>query len=430
MTFTIARKLKEQFVKHHHANWAMMDQAIVSGSNFLMGILLARILGIAEFGVYSLAMLVVLFANMVQQSAINAPMMSIGPKQEKENEVGYYGGVVIQAILFALLSAVLTYIGVQLLSHYAEGWNILALSLPLSINVFLVQLQDFLRRYFFVVNKAKLSFISDTIRYLGYLIILALYLFNSSALSTEKAFWFSSLTALMSLLYILPQLRVLSFSFTSFKHCLKRHWDFSKWLSASALLQWFSGNIFTIVAGGMLGASAVGALKAAQSLLGITHIVFLALENFVPMKVAKLYHEGKLKEMKRYLMNTAAVGMSIVLLVAGVFTLFADFWFGLLFGEDFLHYSYLMGWVSVFYIGMAIMLPIRFALRAMEETKVLFWIYCFIALLSVTTVHWVINQWGVVGVPAASIVVQIILIAVTSIVLRIKLKQHLSNLNG
>ena len=41
--------------RYSHVNWALADQTMVSGVNFLTGILLARHLGIEEFGRFTLA---------------------------------------------------------------------------------------------------------------------------------------------------------------------------------------------------------------------------------------------------------------------------------------------------------------------------------------------------------------------------------------
>ncbi len=67
--------------RYSHINWALADQAMVSGVNFLTGILLARYLGIEAFGQFMLAWMLVLLVNTLQYALVIAPMMSIGPKQ-------------------------------------------------------------------------------------------------------------------------------------------------------------------------------------------------------------------------------------------------------------------------------------------------------------------------------------------------------------
>ena len=67
--------------RHSHINWALLDQTMVSGINFLTGILLARYLGIEEFGRFTLAWMSVQVVNSIQHALNNFSMKSIGPKQ-------------------------------------------------------------------------------------------------------------------------------------------------------------------------------------------------------------------------------------------------------------------------------------------------------------------------------------------------------------
>src|SRR3546814_10183528 len=66
-------------------SWALADQVMVSGSNFLMTVFLARYLGLEEFGRFALAWMAVLFAAGIHYALVAAPMMSIGPKRSEEH---------------------------------------------------------------------------------------------------------------------------------------------------------------------------------------------------------------------------------------------------------------------------------------------------------------------------------------------------------
>ena len=58
--------------------WALTDQSVVSATNFLTNVMLARFMGLREFGVFALAWMSVLFVNSLQSALMIAPMMSIG----------------------------------------------------------------------------------------------------------------------------------------------------------------------------------------------------------------------------------------------------------------------------------------------------------------------------------------------------------------
>src|SRR5260370_291531 len=102
-------------------NFAFVDQVLVSGSNFVAGILLARAFGIFEFGRFALAWMFVEFIGSLQFAAIIQPMLNIGPKQPEANSDRYYDAVIVQQAaacmvfgLVAWLSATAAFVLVDL----------------------------------------------------------------------------------------------------------------------------------------------------------------------------------------------------------------------------------------------------------------------------------------------------------------------------
>ena len=127
------------------AKWALADQVIVSGSNFLSNILLARILGIEEFGRYVLAWTVVLFVQGLQFSAVSSTMLSIGPKHDAEAARSYFGAIFVHQAIFGMVSAALTLVG-------AISAAVLFLNGALTPSHYLSPLRSYVRklRIFFV----------------------------------------------------------------------------------------------------------------------------------------------------------------------------------------------------------------------------------------------------------------------------------------
>src|SRR3546814_17616068 len=74
-------------------------------------VVLARQLGVAGFGDFVLAWLVLLFFKNLQNGLILSPMMSIGPKQDDDARPGYYGALTLQQGAMALGGFILVLIG-------------------------------------------------------------------------------------------------------------------------------------------------------------------------------------------------------------------------------------------------------------------------------------------------------------------------------
>ena len=86
--------------RYKHVNWAIADQAIVSGANFVTGILVARFIGIEEFGQFALAWILLEITLSIQKSLIIMPMMSIGPKHADSEMPAFFGAVIAQQAAF------------------------------------------------------------------------------------------------------------------------------------------------------------------------------------------------------------------------------------------------------------------------------------------------------------------------------------------
>ncbi len=115
---------------------ALFDQALVSGANFATNVILARALGIREYGVFALSWMAVLFVASLQWAFIVSPMMSVGPKQEKHDRPFYYGAVLIQEIAFAALSVAGMLIALRVSVLHFPQWNVQGLGLPSALQPF------------------------------------------------------------------------------------------------------------------------------------------------------------------------------------------------------------------------------------------------------------------------------------------------------
>ena len=57
----------------------MLDQGLISGSNFVIGVLLARWLLPAQYGAYALAFSVFLLVSFLHQALLTEPQRVFGP---------------------------------------------------------------------------------------------------------------------------------------------------------------------------------------------------------------------------------------------------------------------------------------------------------------------------------------------------------------
>src|SRR4030088_2198217 len=101
-------KLKLFFARQRKSRsiQTMLDQMVVSGSNFATGVLLVRGLGLEEFGKFTVAYAIILLANNLQLSFIASPMLTIGALCTTTEERGRYlrGMFGVQLMFCAIVS--------------------------------------------------------------------------------------------------------------------------------------------------------------------------------------------------------------------------------------------------------------------------------------------------------------------------------------
>jgi len=399
------------FKRYSHVNWALSDQAMVSGVNFFTGLLLARLLGLNEFGHFTLLWMIVLFVCSIQFSLISAPMMTGGPQQSIDNRKEYYSSIIIQQLVFSIISSLLVWLIMEIVDSIFPELQLEEFSILLALTVFFCQNQDFFRRLYFSKERQHVAFLIDAIRYLGLAFVLVL-LFFSPVLSTEKVFWLMSITSALSVVVSVFFLPELVWNRKIVVSVFYKNWKFSKWMTASALLQWLTGHFFVVMSGALLGAYAAGAIKACQNIVGITNIIVQGMENFVPRLVSVSY---KSKGIKGLLSTVQSINILGGVSIGGlllVLAIFSEPILVLLYGNEYSSYGYLIYWLALFNFFGFLATPMCAGLRVLEKTKIIFFAFLACAIFSFLFAYVLINSHGLLGAVIGFVLTKIIFIGI------------------
>ncbi len=410
--------------------WALTDQAVVSATNFLTNVMLARFMGLREFGIFALAWMSVLFANSIQYALIIAPMMSIGPKQEEHDRSRYFGAVFFQEFVLALVCFILVFAVLLMSSRFFSHVDLHHLALPLAVSALAYQGQDFIRRYFFSIARNRCAFVDDLISYAPQLPIIFL-LHRWGHLNSTTALWAMAGTSLVGLAAGWLWIEPLKFEWQAIKSVSQRHWKISRWLTGSALLQWTSGNLFIVAAPVYYGAAAAGVLKASQNLMGVTHIWFQGLDNVVPAETALRLRKGGIASMLAYTRSILAKWGGLTLVFALILGAAPAFWLRLLYGAQMAQYGYILRLFALLYVMIFVGGPLRAGLQALEFTAPIFWSYMAMSAFAVVFAGPAAKWMGLKGSMSGLIGTQLIFQAIVAsgLVIRsrkIARQEHLS----
>jgi O-antigen/teichoic acid export membrane protein len=406
------------FAAQRSTNLAFLDQMVVSGANFLAGILLARGLGLYEFGRFALAWMLIEFAGSLQFAAIIQPMLNIGPKQEEADSLDYYNAVVVQQGLTCLALGSLAGIAVT-----AAGWifsdpQLYELAIPLFLATVAYQLHNFLRRYFFLRDRGFAALCNDALRFATQIAAIAMLAALSDHPTAVSGIWIIAFACAVSTLQGAcffgcprPKRSVL-------REVWGRHWQFSKWLLPSALMFWTTSQAFVLMSGFVLGPAVTGAVKVALSMTGLLNILLLALDNFAPAQAARAWHAGGRPQLRRYMLRLGCLTGVLIFATVGILNIDPAYFVRLLFGRQYESTAYLVHWFSAPAAVYGISTVLIIWTAAMEKTRPIFLSYAMATAFTLIAAYPMTRYGGLAGVAFGSLLVESIRVIVLWMPLR------------
>ncbi|MEI7508157.1 MAG: hypothetical protein WCJ62_01690 [Flavobacterium sp.] len=379
----------------------LFDQAVYSGTNFLLTLFLAQKLDIRNFGLFSTIVLITYLIMSITNALIIQPFqVSIGKiSKKKEYYVSLFLGLVALLSLFMFL--------VKLLVLFLPKENLYVLyTNPFICFVFGYLFQDFFRKVFLAIANIKTVIIID---FLFLVIIFIGFYISRSNITLYNSLLILGLANIISSIpgvYFLIKNYKKPFSWKLF---LGNHIIQGKWLFSVAILQWSSSNFFVLISGVYLGIEALGALRLVQSFFGIINVVLQTVENYFLPKVAISYNENIAKA-KKYLIEITVYGSILFGILLTILFVFSERIIVLAGGIQYKDYAYVVKLITVLYFFIFLSYPVRIAIRVLVLNKIFFYGYLFSFITSLLTFHFLLKYASLYGAVTGLILNQIIMI--------------------
>lgn len=394
----------------------LSDQALVSGVNFLVTLLLARFLGLADFGLFAFGWMVVLFFSSVQLAFIISPLFTLFPKHIAPAQ--YLKSAHTLQLLFTAITFVLATGVVRVVMVVKPEWYVSGTEWSLPLLAALFGLQDFYRRANIAQKQTVQTLISDVLAYgIQPLAVLGLYYFE--VLNIHHSYVvLATLFGLSS--WYNARRNPLEWKKSAILSVAKENWNFSKYLVGTALLQWVSGNFFIIAAGTLLAPLAIGVIRIAQNVVGILNVLFSALENIVPLKAAQLLSNSGPKPTLHYFKTTLIYGGALTIAVLIGIAIGRNVIIDAFYGAQYLEYSNVFLGFTLLYVFVFLNTILGFVIRTFEMNRIFLISYMCTSVFSVLAAKPIISQWGVNGVIIGLLGTQLLNIAVYTYSLKSK----------
>ena len=394
-----------QIFKRKSLSLGLLDQAIVSGSNFLSTIILLKILGIEEFGVFSSLWLISLLINSLHAALIVFPMMTLIPHQVDKKR--YFDSLISMQYLFVLIGSLVSFISAICYFIFLQGDISFYLISAFVLTVFSYHMQDFYRRYFFA-NKEQLEVIKMDILSYGFRVGILCVLIFVDDVSILEIFFCYSLCFLAGCFVGVRKYRGLLN--LPLKVDIIQHWKISKWLLPSGIMQWTSVNLFILMSSFLIGPVAVGAIKIGQNVVFAFNVVLQSIENFIPINAGNIHISSGYNSMYKYYEKILKIGIILVLVYSSLICVFSEEIIMYVYGTEYSEFNYVIYWFSIILIFMFLLSIFRMFLRSINETRIWFRAYLNSSIISIFLVYPLEKFLGLNGALFGILIAHIILI--------------------
>ncbi|WP_027419030.1 lipopolysaccharide biosynthesis protein [Crocinitomix catalasitica] len=382
----------------------LADQLIVSGANFTLGILITRNIGVEGYGEFTMFWIIFLFLHGLFNAFIGLPAQVLSNSQPNKTEYLTRNNHLATVLLLIILP--LLYLGFYV---YTTWFNIELSNgivlFPLVIVLYVKQ--EVNRKYFYAKEKIQKVVTIDAVTYLSQILgIFILSLQGELTLYTILIVMTGAAVLGQITFYLIKEKATTSFSF--YQMPVRVNWQYAKYLIGTSLLQWFSGNIMLTMAASLIGLSAVGAVRILQNIMGVLHVLFLTLENVVPVKASFLLSNHSSVHMFTYLKKVTLFAGFLYAILLLVISFFGAEIIAFLYGSTYLTY------LNAFYmfIGVYILVFVNTILQILIKTLQLnsgiFKAYILSSITSLIIAYPLLMNFGVYGIVLGFGILQIV----------------------
>jgi O-antigen/teichoic acid export membrane protein len=391
-------RLLAQVVRHRGLG-AIIDQTLVSATNFLTTVIIGRAAGQDALGSYTLAFSITLVLLCLQESLICLPYTVRHRRYELIPRREFAGSTLMQAALLAVVLVLVLTIG----SWAAGAGNLISLRLSIVVAIAspVVLLRDFARRMSFAhleVNRAIVVDCAVLVLQLaallvfwqfGWLAATSAYVAIAVACSVAGAMWLWSFRE-----NFLPGNRRLLQDF-------REGWALGGWVLASQIVSILSTYVMYWLVAGHLGTVASGVLTACSAIILVTNPVTLGTYAYLTPRLSSALAGGGTRGVLRVAVQTTVfLGTVMGAICCAAFVLGNPF-LRLIYGAEFTGYGVVSGLYGLFALAQAVGAAPEHALWVTHRPQISFWTGLLGLACTIALAVWWMPLWGLVGAVSA-----------------------------
>jgi O-antigen/teichoic acid export membrane protein len=376
---------------------SLVDQGVVSATNFLTGVIIARACSKEELGLYMLGFSLILLVTDLQMSLIATPYMVYAPRLKDDAHALYTGSTLIHQLALCFLIVLALTGGVIVIRHGVGPRGLGPVLWALVGVIAFIMLREYARRTCFACLKVKRALLLDTciaVGQIGGLLLLAYF----GLLSAGRAYWvIGFVCGIAALGWLWSERSFYRLEISESLADLKKNWIFGKWVFASGLVWAVSMNLYPWLLAVFHGTASTGVWAACLGVVALGNPAVLGVLNFLGPKIAHVYAQEGARALRRFVLR-ASVAFALPMLLFGLAMIFRG---GrvvtLLYGHQYAGNGLVVAILAFNLAVSAVAFSFSRALLAIERADVDF-LVSFVALFIMLTLGlWLVRSFGIPG---------------------------------
>jgi O-antigen/teichoic acid export membrane protein len=381
---------------------AILDQGLISGSNFLIGILLARWLVPEQYGAFALAFSVFLLLSYVYQSFLAEPQAVFSGSTYNKSLRGY-----LKTLLGIHL--ILTFFGVILLGGAAAVAVALGKGDGLPGALAGVAIASPCILFFWLMRRSFYMNLAPARAAVGAFVYFVLvtgglvFAYNRSLISPFSAYLLMALGAVGTGFYLLSQINKVLPPDTAApptrREAWHKHWEYGRWALAVSVVTWIPYYMYYPLVTAFSGLQQAGQLRALMNLSLPMEQSYTALSILFLPYAARVCREQGISSAGRLVRRITLLFVAGAVFYWAVLIPLKGHVFHLLYGGKYMEVAHFIPYVALGTTMWAAAFGPAILLRAVESPDSIFYARCVASALSlligVPATKW-FGLWGVV----------------------------------
>jgi O-antigen/teichoic acid export membrane protein len=389
---------------------SVVDQALVSGGNFITGLLLGRYVAPEEFGAFVLAWTTMMIVMSIQNALFFTPMSVIGAQKDDVEGPQYFGSIfLVQVITGALLCLSIALVGFifQAVNVIPNRYTSLLFVVFFS-GIFLLS-QEFYRRLLLIKLDLRGALFNDVITNL-LRISGILYLLRTGSLDAGNSLLVVGMTS--SIGCVAGHVRIkhlMKITLPRIGKDFRESWGFGKWVLAEMLPHTLSIQGYTYLTALLIGSAATAALGASQNILNATNVLIMAYANIATPVAAKRYAQGA-KALSQFMLKTGLLSAIPILGFYAITILFSEDVLILVYNQNYAGYGPLLATCSIYFILSFFNRVLQIFFYAKRRPEIGFISKSASLIVMLLLSYPLIEHYGVYGAASGTVISQVIVL--------------------